>query len=305
MRTTFFRTFFELAETQSDLHLLTADLGFGVLTPYLGRFGDRITNVGVAEQNMVGLAAGMALRGMRVACYSMIPFLLFRTLDQIRSDLCAMKLPVTLVGVGCGFSYGLEGMTHHAIEDLAITRALPNLTVYAPGDPVECAALVRAALNGGGPTFVRLGGNNDPVIYPEDVSPEPGRITQLGGDGELAIIAVGSMLQRCSHAQRALVEAGHSARLYSLHTLKPLDVRGLQEIAETCTRILVVEEHSVINGAASAVAEVLLDAGYRGSFRRLGLADAYATVLGDREWMRDRAGLDPASIAETALALKR
>ena len=305
MRTTFFRTFFEMAESDPDLHLLTADLGFGVLTPYMERFADRITNVGVAEQNMIGLAAGMALRGMRVACYSMIPFMLFRTLDQVRSDLCAMKLPVTLVGVGCGLSYGLEGMTHHAIEDLAITRALPNLTVYAPGDPVECNALVRAALSGGGPTFVRLGGNNDPVIYTEGRTPEPGRVTHRAGDGDLAIIAVGSMLLRCSHAHRVLTEAGHDARLYSLHTLKPLDVEGLREVAGACGRILVVEEHSVINGAASAVAEVLLDAGYRGRFGRLGLADAYARELGDREWMRDRAGLDPASIAEAALALGR
>lgn len=304
MRTTFFRTFFELAEEQPDLHLLTADLGFGVLTPYLDRFSDRITNVGVAEQNMIGLAAGMALRGMRVACYSMIPFLLFRTLDQIRSDLCAMRLPVTLVGVGCGLSYGLEGMTHHAVEDLAVVRALPNLAVYAPGDPEECAALVRAAVGGAGPSYVRLGGNNDPVLYPEGCRPTPGRIMHLAGEGDLAIIAVGSMLGRCFEAQRALAAAGHGARLYSLHTLKPLDVDGLRRIAEDCPRILVVEEHSVVNGAATAVAEVLLDAGYRGRFGRLGLPDAYATVLGDREWMRDQAGLSPEAIAAAAGALE-
>ena len=303
MRTTFFETFFELAAEQPELHLLTADLGYGVLTPYLGRFSDQITNVGVAEQNMVGIAAGMALNGMRVACYSMIPFLLFRTLDQVRSDLCAMKLPVTLVGVGCGLSYGMEGMTHHAIEDLAILLALPEMTVYAPGDPIECSTLVRAAFKNSGPTFIRLGGTNDPVINPQGYKPEPGRISHLAGQGDLAIIAVGSLLARCDTARRILLEDGHDARLYSLHTVKPLDVDGLRSIARKCDRVLVVEEHSVINGAASAVTEVLFEAGYSGQFRRLGLPDEYATVLGDREWMRDQAGLSPENIARTAREL--
>jgi transketolase len=303
MRDAFFRTFFEMAKEEPDLHLFTADLGFGVLTPYLDRFADRVTNVGVAEQNMVGLAAGMALRGMRVACYSMVPFVFFRALDQIRSDLCAMRLPVTLVGVGCGLSYGLEGMTHHAIEDLAIARALPNLTVYTPGDPVECEQLVRAALRTQGPVYLRLGGNNDPVIHREGSKPLPGQITSLADEGDLAIIAVGTMLRRCSDVQRTLAETGRKVRLYSLHTVKPLDVSGLQKIAAECEGILVVEEHSVINGAATAVAEVLMNSGYRGRFERLGLADAYATEFGDRDWMRDRAGLSSENIAEAILSL--
>ena len=297
MRTTTIKTLLELIDEGHDIHLLTADLGFGLLNPFMEDYPDRFTNMGVAEANMIGVAAGMAMRGKRVYCYSMVPFLIFRALDQIRSDLCSMYLPVTLIGVGGGLFYGLEGMTHHAIEDIAITRALPGLTLFAPGDPVECHALVKETVCLDGPCYLRLGGNNDPVVHNGNQTIVAGKMAAIREEGEAAIIANGAMLPRAKIAAAMLTEEGIHCRLYSLHTLKPLDEEMIRKIATECRCIVTVEEHSLINGIGTAVAEVLFDAHYRGNFKKLGLPDEYCKQLGDREWLRDNYNLRPGDIA--------
>lgn len=297
MRTTTVKTLLELIAKGHDIHLLTADLGFGLFNPFMENYPDRFTNMGVAEANMIGIAAGMAMRGKRVYCYSMVPFLIFRTLDQIRSDLCGMHLPVTLIGVGGGLFYGLEGMTHHAIEDIAIARALPGLTLFAPGDPLECRSLVEETVRLDGPCYLRLGGNNDPVVHNGNQAIVAGKMAAIHEEGEAAIIANGAMLPRAKNAVEMLSEEGIHCRLYSLHTLKPLDEEMIRNIATECRCIVTVEEHSLINGIGTAVSEVLFDAHYRGNFKKLGLPDEYCKQLGDREWLRDNYNLRPGDIA--------
>lgn len=299
MRTTTIKTLLELIAEGHDIHLLTADLGFGLLNPFMEDYPDRFTNMGVAEANMIGVAAGMAMRGKRVYCYSMVPFLIFRTLDQIRSDLCGMHLPVTLIGVGGGLAYGLEGMTHHAIEDIAIARALPGLTLFAPGDPVECRSLVKETVRLDGPCYLRLGGNNDPVVHNGNQTIVAGKMAAIREEGEAAIIVNGAMLPRVKVAAEMLTEEGIHCRLYSLHTIKPLDEDRIRKIANECHCIVTVEEHSLINGIGTAVAEVLFDASYHGNFKKLGLPDEYCRQLGDREWLRDNYKLRPDDIAST------
>ncbi|MBU1858312.1 MAG: 1-deoxy-D-xylulose-5-phosphate synthase [Verrucomicrobia bacterium] len=299
MRSTFFQNFFRLVDEGHPLHLLTADLGFGVLTPYLDKYADHITNVGVAEANMIGLAAGMAMRNIRPFCYSMVPFLVFRTLDQIRTDLCASRLPVTLVGVGSGLSYGMEGMTHHAIEDIAVTRALPGMTILSPGDPLECEALLFQSLNLQTPCYLRLGSNNDLRVHTEEPPVVLGKLSCLHARGEVAIITTGSLLPSCAKAVHLLAEAGIPCRLYSAHTLKPFDEAGVIDIASSCKAIVSAEEHSVINGLGTAIVEVLLQYRYAGRFAKIGVPDEYCSQLGSRDWLRDHYGLDAASIAAT------
>lgn len=299
MRTTFFKNFFQHLDEGRPLHLLTADLGFGILTPYLNKYAEWITNVGVAEANMIGTAAGMALRGIRPFCYSMVPFLVFRTLDQIRTDLCAPRLPVTLVGVGSGLTYGLEGMTHHAVEDIAVTRALPGMTVLSPGDPLECRALLSQSLDRRGPCYLRLGGNNDACVHEEGDPIILGKLSCLQAQGEVAIITTGAILSNCAKAVQALKEARILCRLYSAHTLKPFDEAGVIDIASSCRVLVSVEEHSVINGLGTAVAEVLLRNGYAGRFVKLGVPDEYCSRLGNREWIMGQYGLDTAAITAT------
>lgn len=291
MRTTFVNTFIELAESGHNVHLLTADLGFKLFDPIRDKYPDRFTNVGVAEANMIGVAAGMAMRGIRVFCYSMAPFVLFRTLDQIRADLCCMQLPVILVAAGGGIHYAMEGMTHHAIEDIAIARALPGLTVLAPGDPLECEVLIKAAINHEGPCYLRLGGNNNTVVYEKSQRPKFGEISCLQPEGNIAIIANGEMLPTAKKALDLLKKDGIICRLYSIHTLKPIDHQTIEKIARECGCIVTIEEHNVINGIGTAITEILFSCGYRGKFKKIGIPDEYAKELGDKKWLRDHYGL--------------
>jgi transketolase len=297
MRDAFVNTFLQLAESGHNIHLLTADLGFKVFDPIHEKYPDRFTNVGVAEANMIGIAAGMAMRGMKVFCYSIAPFVIFRTLDQIRADLCHMQLPVILVAGGGGLHYAMEGMTHHAIEDIAITRALPGLTVLAPGDPLECEVLMKGAIELEGPSYFRLGGNDNPVVYENSQRPKFGEISCLQPEGDIAIIANGEMLLRAKKAIELLKEEGVMCRLYSIHTLKPIDNHTIETIARECDCIVTLEEHNIINGIGTAVAETLFSFGYRGKFHKFGIPDEYAKELGDKEWLRDHYGLGHERVA--------
>lgn len=296
MRTAFINSFIQLAECGHNIHLLTGDLGFKIFDPIRDTYPDRFTNVGVAEANMIGIAAGMAMRGIRVFCYSIAPFIIFRTLDQIRADLCHMQLPVILVAAGGGLHYAREGMTHHAIEDIAIARALPGLTVLAPGDPSECEVLMKGAINIEGPCYLRLGGNDNPIVYENSQRPRFGEISCLQPDGNVAIIANGEMLLRAKKAMELLKNEGIICRLYSIHTLKPIDHRTIERIARECSCIVTLEEHNVINGIGTAITEILFSCGYRGKFQKFGIPDEYAKELGDKEWLRDHYGLGPLDI---------
>jgi transketolase len=286
----------DLIKTGHDIYVLTADLGYNLLDPLLEMYPKRFLNVGVSEANMIGIASGMAMRGKRVYCYSIAPFSIFRPLDQIRADLCAPNLPVTILSAGGGVCYGMEGMTHNAIEDLAIVRALPNMTVMVPADPVEADMLVRATVGLEGPCYLRLAAKNEPVIYPDSVRPEFGRLTCLKEDGEVAIIANGIMVGQALTAASHLQKNGINCRVYSLHTVKPLDLESVRLIASQCRCIVSVEEHSVINGCGTAIAEILLEQKYGGIFLKLAFPDKYDNVFGSASWLRARCGLDASGI---------
>lgn len=299
MRVTLVETLISLIDNGEDIYLITADLGFGLFEKFIKKHPKRFINVGVCEANMIGVAAGMALRGKRVFCYSISPFSIFRPLDQIRSDLCSMNLPVTIISAGGGVSYGFEGMTHYAIEDIAITRALPNLTVMAPADPVETKMMTEATVKIHGPCYLRLGGKIEPLVYPETIRPKFGTLTCLQQGEGVAIIANGTMVKRSLEAIVLLNNNGINCGLYSLHTIKPLDSAGLQTVAKSYDILISIEEHSIINGIGTAIAEVLLDNRFCGIFLKLGLPDEYPTKFGSRDWMRDYYNLSPESIAKT------
>jgi transketolase len=303
MRNAFAAAIMEMADSGADIHLLTADLGFKLFDNFREKYPDKFTNVGVSEPNMIGVAAGMALQGTRVFCYSMIPFLIFRTLDQIRSDIAAMRLPVTLVGVGAGMSYGIEGMTHHAIEDLAVMRAIPQFTIITPGDPLECRNLLFQSQQSTGPCYVRLGGNNDPVFHGINDPIVLGRFSTIKDNGSAAIITIGAMLARACAAAELLKSAGVECRIYSAGTLKPFDEQSIKRIASECSVIAALEDHSIVNGLGTAVAEVLLQERYSGRFIKIGLLDAYCSTLGNKDWLYDFCGLSPEKIKNTLLSL--
>src|ERR1700758_2544904 len=261
MRTAFFRALMQAAEHDERIHLVVGDLGFGVVEPFSEKFPKRYLNAGVAEQNMTGIAAGMALSGKIVFTYSIANFPTLRCLEQVRNDVCYHKANVKIVAVGGGFAYGALGMTHHAVEDLAILRALPEMTVVAPGDPVETGAAVHAIAARPGPCYLRLGRAGEPVVHPAPIKFEIGKAIRLREGHDVTIISTGGMLATVMEVANALMVRGLETRVLSMHTLKPLDIESILTAIRETRALLTLEEHSIVGGLGSAVAEVLSESG--------------------------------------------
>ena len=302
MRTAFAETLCELAAADERVWLLTGDLGFSVLEPFRDAFPKRYVNVGVAEQNLAGIAAGLASCGKIPFMYSIANFPTVRCLEQIRNDICYNELPVKIVAVGGGFAYGPQGYTHHGVEDLAVMRALPNMTVVAPGDPVESALATRALLDVRGPCYLRLGKAREPVVHAEPPSFRIGRAIIVRNGEDLTLICTGGMLAHSIKTARTLAaEHGIAARVLSMHTLRPLDTGAVHAAACETGGIVTVEEHSITGGLGSAVAEVLAEAGPPGvAFRRFGVPDGMRHEIGSQAYLRSLCG-DLTAIAREVL----
>lgn len=299
MRTTFINTLTKLAEQDQRIFLVIADLGFSVVEEFEKKFPDRFINTGIAEANAVSVAAGLALSGKIPYVYSIAPFVTMRAFEQVRVDCAYMETNVRLVGVGGGVSYGPAGATHHAIEDLALMRALPNMTVLAPGDPWEAEHLVKQSVDINGPVYIRLGKNKEPVVS------DTTRLCRLGqaniyceGD-DLSILTTGNMFETGTQVVRMLSEKyGLNASLANLHTLKPLDRNYLHHRISTGKPVVTIEEHNVIGGLGSAVAEVIAESGIGVTFKRFAIPDEYSHYVGGQDYIRSRWGLDCSSLAE-------
>ena len=300
MRTAFIQTLVQIAERDERVWLLVGDLGFGVVTPFVERFPQRFVNAGVAEQNMTGVAAGMALCGKVVFTYSIANFPTLRCVEQIRNDVCYHNADVKIVCVGGGLAYGAVGVTHHATEDIAILRALPNMTVVAPGDPVEAGLATRAVVNWPGPCYLRLGRTGEPRIHQSEVDFQIGKAITVREGSDLTLIATGGLLCNAVQVAEQLSQQGIQPRVLSMHTIKPLDAEAVLAAARETAAIVTIEEHSVIGGLGGAVAEVLIEADQRPRyFKRIGLNDTFSSVVGDQEYLRAQYGLDMAGILNT------
>jgi transketolase len=300
MRAAFFNTLLKLAERDERIHFVVGDLGFGVVEPFARRFPDRFLNAGVAEQNMTGVAAGLALCGKIVFTYSIGNFSTIRCLEQIRNDVCYHKADVKIVSVGGGFSYGPLGMTHHAVEDLAIMRVLPSMVVVAPGDPFEVEQATRALVARPGPAYLRLGRVGEPRLHGPGVVFELGRAIRVKEGRALTIFSSGGMLETGVRAAELLGEAGIDTRVVSMHTLKPLDEAEILSAAAETGAIATLEEHSLIGGLGSAVAEVLAEAsGPRGRLKRLGVPSTFASEVGSQDYLRAMHGLSPDGVFQS------
>ncbi|HOO78373.1 MAG TPA: transketolase C-terminal domain-containing protein [bacterium] len=298
MRQGFIRTVMDLAAEREDVYLVTADTGFTILERFRERYPDRYLNVGIAEAAMVGVAAGLALSGKRVFCYTIVPFATMRCFEQIRVDLCYQKLPVALVGVGQGLTYGTAGATHHAIEDIAVMRALPGMTVICPGDALETARAVRASLELDGPCYIRIGKSGEPPVHEsEDFEFEIGKGCLLRPGRGLALIATSNMVEPALRVAEALAAAGEDPAVVSMHTVKPLDRGLLEELSRTCPLLATMEEHSLIGGLGSAVAEAVVDGNLPVKVVRFGIPDTYAPVAGSQDYLRELLGFSPAHVA--------
>jgi transketolase len=304
MRNAFFDTVTELAERDPSVMLVVGDLGFKQVYAFAERFPKQYLNVGVAEQNLAGIAAGLALSGRRVFTYSIGNFPTFRCLEQVRNDICYHRANVTIAAVGGGLAYGALGMSHHATEDLAVMRALPNMTVVAPGDPVEVEAAIRAIAVAGGPTYLRLGRVGEPRLHADGSGFALGKASVLRSGRDLTLMSTGGMLETAIQvADRLAADLRVRARVVSMHTIKPLDTEAVLVAARETKAIVTIEEHSVVGGLGSAVAEVLAESAAAVPFKRIGLPSAFVSTAGSHEFLKARFGLSVHAICLTVETL--
>lgn len=301
MRDTFVRTLFELAKEDRNIELVTGDLGFGVLKPFWEALPDQFINAGIAEQNMTTVAAGMALEGKNVFTYSIGNFPTLRCLEQIRNDCAYHNANVKIVCVGGGFVYGSLGMSHHATEDVAVMRALPDVVVMCPGDLVEAEAATKAIAKHHGTCYLRLGRGGEKRIHKELKNFEIGKAIPVRFGERIAVFSTGAIFEEVEEACNLLAAEGIYPTVYTFPTVKPIDAEVIREIAAAHEMIVTCEEHNLSGGFGSAVAEVLAEMPSHARLMRIGMHDQYSTLVGNQKYLRDQFGMSGKKIASKIL----
>lgn len=297
MRDSFVRSVLKLAKNDKNIEIVTGDLGFGVLRPFWEEMPDQFINAGIAEQNMTAMAAGMALEGKTVFTYSIGNFPTLRCLEQIRNDCAYHRANVKIVCVGGGFVYGSLGMSHHATEDLAVMRSLPDVTVFAPADKVEAVAVAKAAAELHGTCYIRLGRGGETVIR-EKIDFQVGKAIPVQQGEKVAIFSTGDIAGEVVKAAKLLEEKGIMPTVYTFPTVKPLDAETVRSCAQSHDLIVTCEEHNILGGFGTAVAEVLAEMPGAARLVRCGIHDEYCAIVGDQNRLRREYGLTGAQIAE-------
>jgi len=276
-RATFGMTALELGKEIDDLVILAADTSTSAgLERFKNTYPEKIIDCGIAEQNMMGIAAGMASEGNKVITTTFAPFQTMRCCEQIKVNLGYMNQDVTMVGLASGVVHGALGYTHNCIEDLSLIRSIPGITVLSPADCTETAKAVYAAIDYDGPVYVRLtGGTNNPAVYKEDYNFEIGKSIVLKEGEDVVLIATGTMVHTCLEAANILNEGGISTAVIDMHTIKPIDEEMIGSVCNYAKLIATVEEHNVVGGLGSAVAEVTAPISNTPPHLILGLADEY------------------------------
>lgn len=275
------------ARANPDVMLLTADLGYSVLEQFADELPDQYANVGVCEQAMVGIAAGLALSGKRVALYSIANFPTLRCLEQLRNDVCYHDLPVTVISVGGGLAYGPQGYTHHGLEDLGIMAMLPNMAVTCPADPHEAEALLPQLLERRGPGYLRLGRAGEPVLHDGGTPVTLGKAITLRSGTDIALLATGPILGRALAAADELASRGISASVISFPAVSPLDEDCIASLAASHRAMLTIEEHSASGGFGSRVADLLMASGTPVRFGKYGTTDELRGKVGSQSYLLD------------------
>ena len=306
MRRAFVEALSAAAEADPDLWLLTADLGYSVLEPFCERFPERTINVGVAEQNMIGIATGLALTGKRVVAYSIVNFATLRCLEQIRNDVCYHAASVKIVGVGGGYSYGPQGYTHHGLEDLAVMRALPNIDVIAPADPAEARLATQHMLGAPGPAYMRLGKTGERPLHDGLFAVSPGRMIRCRDGEDALIVTTGGLLEEALDAADLAVRDGVSVAVWSSPWLRPFDAESVSEAATRFSTIVTAEEGVARGGLGSAVAEVLASLPGRAARLVIASADDIPYSLATSQALaRQHARLDAAGLAARIVGARK
>jgi transketolase len=300
MRDAFAREMTVLAATREDLVLLSGDIGNRMFDRFKEVAPERFLNCGIAEGNMMSMAAGMALSGLRPVIYTITPFTTTRCLEQIRVGVAYHKAPVVIVGTGSGLSYAELGPTHHSLEDMAIMRTLPGINVLAPADTAELVAQLREALDAPDPTYIRIGKKGEPPLHGDDARLGIGKAHLMRDGTDLLLVGVGPILGEALQAAEVLAPMGISVAVASMGSVKPLDEPFLAVMADRFPFWLSLEEHGITGGLGSALLEWLTDRdGQAIRLRRLGVPDAFLHELGNQTYARHQLGIDAGGLAQT------
>jgi transketolase len=300
MRNAFADELTKLGNDDSRVVMLSGDIGNRLFDKFKDKHPSRFFNCGVAEANMMGVAAGMAMNGLRPVAYTITPFVTTRCLEQIRTDVCYHEAPVTIVAVGAGLAYSGLGPTHHACEDISFLRSIPNMVVICPGDAFEVRGALRAAMQQDRPVYIRMGKKGEPVVHKGPIADfKIGKAITMAEGSDVCLLSTGNMLPEAMDAAHKLEDKGISAEIVSFHTVKPLDEEKLKQAFARFKLVATLEEHSLIGGFGAAVSEWLADTETRArKFMRFGTPDAFFKKSGEQEYAREALGLTGHQIAD-------
>lgn len=303
MKAAFFSKLYEMASQHPELQFIKGDTAY--VPDFQEKYPSQYLDVGIAEQNMIGIAAGMALEGKIPITYSIVNFATMRCLEQIRNDIAYHNLNVKIVSCGQGFDYGPLGATHHATEDIAIMRTIPNMTIFCPCDPYETVAVTQAAIDICGPCFIRNGHGGERRLHKAPLDNfVAGKALPLLEGSEIVLCVTGSIASDACMAAQELRDAGYDVGVYSFPTVKPLDREFILERLNTAKVLISIEEHSIIGGFGSAVAEVISEAGpHNALFRRIGIKDLFSEEIGSREYLKQYYEIGAEAIKKVVLEL--
>ncbi|TCV99890.1 transketolase family protein [Biostraticola tofi] len=298
--------FIQAVDNGMDLVPVVADsTSTAKISPFAARFPDRIVNVGIAEQTMVGVAAGLSIGGKIAVTCNAAPFLISRANEQVKIDICYNNCNVKLFGLNAGASYGPLASTHHSIDDIAIMRGFGNIEIYAPSSPEECRQIIDYALSSIGPVYIRLDGKALPALHGDGYQFSPGQIDVLRQGADVALVAMGSTVHEIVDAAVLLEQAGISAAVVNVSSIRPCDTQQLLSVLRHSRQVISVEEHNINGGLGSLVAEVLAEAGCGIPLLRLGIRDGEYAIAADRGAMRAHHGFDAAGVFRAARTLCR
>ncbi|MEG1582058.1 MAG: transketolase C-terminal domain-containing protein [Clostridia bacterium] len=297
MRDTFVNCLVEYASTHDNLILLTGDLGYGALEPFIERFPNRFFNCGIAEQNMMGVASGLALEGKKVVIYSIGNFDTLRCLEQIRNNISYHNLDVKIVSIGSGMEYGSLGYSHHATEDISAIRGLPNINIYCPSCKSECKAVCMQMLKETSPCVLRLNKRGADDVLPKEIHLNKATVNKVFDGEKIALLCTGSILSEGIMCHDILAKNGHNIAVYAFPTIEPVQKNKILEIAKKYDTIVTLEEHNVMGGFGSSIAEVTAE-NYPCPVIRIGLRDVFSSKIGSQKYLREVYHMDAASVAK-------
>lgn len=306
MRNAFIKTLIESARKNNNILLLSGDLGFNAFEEFIKTFPNRFFNVGVAEANMVSLASGLSFINYIPFTYSIATFMSLRPYEQIIRDVAQHNANVKIIGVGSGFSYSHAGPSHHAIEDIGIMRSIPNMTIFSPADPNETAWATKEAIKMKGPVYIRLGKAGEINVFSSTNSHKVGKGITVKKGHKVCIITSGIILTETLKSLSLLTKDNIFPTLVHMPTIKPFDINLIKNLSKNHSIFISVEEHRVINGLGSIIADTLAEIGANTKLIKLGVGDIFLTESGSQDFLRKKLGIDAVSISKVIkLAFKK